>query len=401
MTAPAAKAGPDQGPATPAFGVYVHWPFCESKCPYCDFNSHVAETVDQARWARALVSDLAHYAEDTSERTVTTVFFGGGTPSLMRPETVATVIDGIKGLWTTAPDMEISLEANPSSAEIAAFPDLKAAGVTRLSVGVQSFSDDALAGLGRRHDATAARRALAGAREYFQEFSFDLIYARPGQSEASWREELNQALEFAGPHLSFYQLTIEPGTPFHKDGVQAADDETGAALFDATQEILGGAGLPAYEISNHARPGHECRHNLNIWRGWDYVGVGPGAHGRLALGSPGATDDRGTHQIHNPDRWLEKVESQGHGTAKRRKLAARDRARERIIMGLRLSEGMDRARFRAQTGAEVLEFIDDRALAASLDEGYVTLDDARFAATAEGRLRLNGLLAALLKDDDD
>ena len=407
MTAPAATAGPDRkaaappASAAPTFGVYVHWPFCSSKCPYCDFNSHVAETVDQARWARALVADLAHYAEDTSERIVTTVFFGGGTPSLMRPETVATVIDGIKGLWSCAPGMEISMEANPSSAEIAAFPDLKAAGVTRLSVGVQSFNDAALTALGRRHDAAAARRALAGARDHFQEFSFDLIYARPGQSEAAWRQELREALEFAGPHLSFYQLTIEPGTPFHKDGVQAADGETGAALFDATQDILGGAGLPAYEISNHARPGHECRHNLNIWRGWDYVGVGPGAHGRLALGNPDAPDDRGTHQIHNPDRWLEKVETQGHGTAKRRKLSARDRARERIIMGLRLSEGMDRARFRAQTGAEVLDFIDDRALNASLDEGYVTLDDARFAATAEGRLRLNGLLAALLKDDGE
>jgi len=393
MTAPART----DDPARPAFGVYVHWPFCESKCPYCDFNSHVADAVDQDRWARALVADLAHYAADTRDRVVTSVFFGGGTPSLMRPATVAAVIAGIRRLWPCVDGMEVSLEANPSSAEVAAFPDLRAAGVTRLSVGVQSFDDDALRNLGRRHDAQAARRALAGARDHFQEFSFDLIYARPGQTEESWRRELAEALTFAGPHLSFYQLTIEPGTPFHRDGVTAADADLGAALFDVTQEVLGTAGLPAYEISNHARPGHECRHNLNIWRGWDYVGVGPGAHGRLALDDgAGGRRDWGSHQIHNPDRWLALVEERGHGTAKRRALDDGGRAEERVIMGLRLAEGIDRARFRAQTGRDVLTLIDPSKLAYAVGAGYVALDRTTLRATAEGRLRLNSLLASLL-----
>lgn len=392
-------AGPIADPTAPAFGVYVHWPFCESKCPYCDFNSHVAEGVDQARWARALVQDLAHYAEDTPERTVTSVFFGGGTPSLMQPGTVAAVIDGIKRLWATAPDLEISLEANPSSAEIALFPDLKEAGVTRLSLGVQSFDDDALRQLGRRHDAQAARRALAGAAQYFQEFSFDLIYARPDQTKASWQKELAEGLSFAGPHLSFYQLTIEPGTPFHKDGVQAADGDRGAELFDTTQDVLTRAGLPAYEISNHARPGHECRHNLSIWRGWDYVGAGPGAHGRLALADAGGrVRDFGTHQIHNPDRWLSLVEQKGHGTAKRRPLDPADRAEERVIMGLRLAEGIDRARFRRQTGLEVLDLIDPAKLSYAVGAGYVELDETCLRATDAGRLRLNSLLASLLAE---
>ena len=384
----------------PEFGVYVHWPFCESKCPYCDFNSHVRNAPDdnnwQARWARALVADLAHVAADTAGRRVTSVFFGGGTPSLMRPETVAAVIEGIRGLWPVAEGVEISLEANPSSAEIAAFPDLKAAGVTRLSVGVQSFDDAALSALGRRHDAQAARRALVGARDHFEEFSFDLIYARPEQTKDSWRRELSEAVNFAGPHLSFYQLTIEPGTPFHKDGVTAADGDLGAALFEVTQKVLGDAGLPAYEISNHARPGHECRHNLNIWRGWDYVGVGPGAHGRLALAGDGGMQDWGTHQVHNPDRWLDLVETKGHGTAKRRLLDDGDRAEERVIMGLRLTEGIDRARFRAQTGRDVLTLIHPSKLAYAVGAGYVELDETRIAATAEGRLRLNSLLASLL-----
>lgn len=394
MTSPASSPA-DASPAP--FGVYVHWPFCESKCPYCDFNSHVQDAVDQARWAKALVADLAHYAADTPDRRVATVFFGGGTPSLMKPETVATVIQGIRELWACADDLEISMEANPSSAEIAAFPDLKAAGVTRLSVGVQSFDDTALTALGRRHDAQAARRALVGARDHFQEFSFDLIYARPGQTKDNWRQELKEALTFAGPHLSFYQLTIEPGTPFHKDGVQAVEGDLGAALFGVTQEVLGAAGLPAYEISNHAQPGHECRHNLNIWRGWDYVGVGPGAHGRLALAeADGGMQDWGTHQVHNPERWLDLVETKGHGTAKRRRLDDGDRPEERVIMGLRLDEGIDRARFRAQTGRDVLTLIQPSKLAYAVGAGYVELDETRFRATAEGRLRLNGLLASLL-----
>lgn len=383
----------DSARETASLGVYVHWPFCLSKCPYCDFNSHVArETVDQDRWAKALIAELTHYAEATPDRPVASIFFGGGTPSLMAAETVAAVVDAVKRLWRPVADLEVSLEANPSSVETATFPALKAAGVTRLSIGVQALNDADLRALGRYHNAQEALQALALARATFERFSFDLIYARPGQTLAGWRDELARALDLAGPHLSFYQLTIEPGTPFHKDGVAAAGPDLGADLFDATQEMLAAAGLPAYEISNHARPGFECHHNLNIWRGLDYVGVGPGAHGRLAL------DGRnfGTHQIHNPGRWLETVEARGDGTAKRRPLKPRDRAVERIMMGLRLAEGIDRARFRRLAGADVLDFVDGGALARAVEEGYATVDDRHLAATADGRLRLNGLLKALL-----
>ncbi|MEK9672068.1 MAG: radical SAM family heme chaperone HemW [Rhodospirillaceae bacterium] len=374
-------------------GVYVHWPFCKSKCPYCDFNSHVPEgSVDQALWADALIADLTDYARDTPGRTVETMFFGGGTPSLMAPETVARVIAWVKSLWPTAPGMEISLEANPTSVETETLPALKAAGITRLSLGIQAFNDADLATLGRTHSAKDALKALELAKYIFQEYSFDLIYARSGQTESGWREELTQALEHAGPHLSFYQLTIESGTPFHRDGVEAADDDTGAVLYDATQEILDGAGLPAYEISNHARPGHECRHNLNIWRGWDYVGVGPGAHGRLCIGG----DNFGTHQIHNPERWLQSVLGKGHGGAKRRSLKPEDRATERIMMGLRLGEGIDRARFRAQTGEDVTAYLDADAVRQAADGGYLDVTGDCFRATADGRLRLNGLLARII-----
>ena len=383
----------DRARETDPLGVYVHWPFCLSKCPYCDFNSHVArDTVDQGRWAKALIAELTHYAEATPGRPVASIFFGGGTPSLMAAETVAAVIDAIRRLWPAAADQEVSLEANPSSVETATFPALRDAGVNRLSIGVQALDDADLKALGRYHNAREALAALALARATFERFSFDLIYARPGQTLAGWRDELARALDLAGPHLSFYQLTIEPGTPFHKDGVAAAGPDEGADLFDATQEMLAASGLPAYEISNHARPGFECRHNLNIWRGHDYVGVGPGAHGRLTLDGR----DFGTHQIHNPGRWLETVERRGDGTAKRRPLKARDRAVERIMMGLRLAEGIDRGRFRRLAGADVLDFIDPGALARARDEGYAAVDDQHLAATAEGRLRLNGLLKALL-----
>lgn len=376
----------------PQFGVYVHWPFCLSKCPYCDFNSHVSDGVSQVQWARALITDLAHYAADTEGRTVTSIFFGGGTPSLMAPETVDAVIGSVKSFWPTAPNLEISLEANPTSVEIKTFANLKDAGINRLSIGIQAFNDADLRALGRQHSAQDAKAALDQARDVFQEYSFDLIYARPGQAIDAWRKELVDALTFAGTHLSFYQLTIESGTPFHRDGIQAANPDVGAALYQTTLEVLSNAGLPDYEISNHARPGHECRHNLSIWQGWDYVGVGPGAHGRIAVSG----GSQGTHQIHNPERWLEAIETRGHGVAKRRDLSRQDRAAERIMMGLRLRAGINRPRFRAQTGQDVMAFLKDSVLSASIAEGYVTLDDATLAATDEGRLRLNSLLAALL-----
>jgi oxygen-independent coproporphyrinogen-3 oxidase len=274
---------------SPGFGVYVHWPFCRSLCPYCDFNSHVRESVDQGRWRGALIAELEHYAEATPGREVTSVFFGGGTPSLMAPETVGALIERIGALWRLDPEAEITLEANPTSVEAGKFAGFRAAGVNPVSLGVQSFHDEALAFLGRRHSAAEAVAALDLARRHFQRFSFDLIYARPAQTAAAWRQELARALQEAPGHLSVYQLTIEPGTVFHgaarRGELVVPEEEPAAELYEATQEVLEAAGLPAYEISNHARPDAACRHNLTTWRYGDYLGVGPGAHGRLTLGA--------------------------------------------------------------------------------------------------------------------
>jgi oxygen-independent coproporphyrinogen-3 oxidase len=374
------------------FGVYIHWPFCKSKCPYCDFNSHVAETIDQARWRRALLAELAHFAAETQGRTVGSVFFGGGTPSLMDPETVAALIQAVRRAWPAAEDMEITLEANPTSVEAARFAALAAAGVNRVSLGVQALDAAALEFLGRHHSAEEALAAVALAATTFPRYSFDLIYARPGQTVAAWRSELDDALAYAGEHLSLYQLTIEPGTPFARDRVAAADEETATSLYEATQEILEFHGLPAYEVSNHARAGAACHHNLTYWQGGDYVGVGPGAHGRLTVGS----NTEALYQIYAPERWLEAVEARGHATAKRAALSPEERREELLMMGLRLSEGVNRARFRAQTGGDVLDAVDRDSLARLIDGGFVAMDERSLRATPAGRLRLNAVLAALL-----
>ncbi len=377
---------------TQDLALYIHWPFCESKCPYCDFNSHVAEAVDQDRWRAALLSEMAHYAQETSGRKLTSIFFGGGTPSLMVPDTVTALIFAAAGHWQAAEDIEITLEANPSSAERGRFAAYRAAGVNRLSLGVQSLDNEALTFLGRRHDAAQARDAMAAAREIFSRVSFDFIYARPGQTADAWRRELTDALSMAGDHLSVYQLTIEPGTPFFRDDVPATDEDTGTALFEATQEILASAGLPAYEISNHARPGFESRHNLTYWRGGDYVGIGPGAHGRLA----GDDGFNATHQIHDPARWLDQVEATGHGTGKRRRLSGRERAEEMVMTGLRLGEGLDVARLEATTGVTLPALVDPHMFGQVCDGGFLVDAAGRLTATAAGRLRLNAILAALL-----
>jgi oxygen-independent coproporphyrinogen-3 oxidase len=265
--------------------VYIHWPFCRSKCPYCDFNSHVRERIDETRWTGALLADLDRQAELASDREVVSIFFGGGTPSLMPPETVAALIERVKALWPVAPDLEVTLEANPNSAEAERFAGFAAAGVNRLSLGIQALDPAALEFLGRRHDRDEAIAAIRLARDTFPRYSFDLIYARPGQDVVAWQNELDEALTLAGEHLSLYQLTIEPGTAFgnraSRGEILAADEDTAVALFEVTQERLAAAGLPAYEISNHARPGAECRHNLAYWRYEDYLGIGPGAHGRV------------------------------------------------------------------------------------------------------------------------
>ncbi|MCW5748188.1 MAG: coproporphyrinogen III oxidase [Alphaproteobacteria bacterium] len=385
---------------TPLFGVYVHWPFCKSKCPYCDFNSHVRDAVDQARWQRALLAELRHYAARSSGRTVTSIFFGGGTPSLMPPETVGAVIEMIRQAWPVATDVEITLEANPTSVEAAAFGALRAAGVNRVSLGVQSFDREALHFLGRGHDVDEAVAAVQLARELFPRHSFDLIYARPGQTVAGWQAELDRALALARDHLSVYQLTVERGTRFWQDQARGLfalpDDDTQAALFEATQVRLAAAGLPAYEISNHAAPGGACRHNLTYWRYEDYVGVGPGAHGRLSARDGDAVLKHATRQISGPDAWLDAVERQGHGTAADTQVAGGDLIVEAMMMGLRLVDGIDRTIFRRVTGVDAVGACDPAVLQRLVRGGFLHVDDQVLRATDTGRQRLNAVLGRLL-----
>ena len=380
------------------FGLYIHWPFCKSKCPYCDFNSHVRDAVDQARWRDALLAELDHYGAQTAGRTLTSIFFGGGTPSLMPPATAAALIERAGRHWRFAPDIEITLEANPTSVEAARFRDFRAAGVNRVSLGVQALDASDLAFLGRAHGVDEALAAIDLARRHFPRHSFDLIYARPGQSEAAWAAELDRALPLVGDHLSAYQLTIEPGTAFataHARGDFALPDEDLAgALYELTQDRLAAAGLPAYEISNHARPGGgESRHNLVYWRYGDYVGVGPGAHGRLTLPDGGKV---ATRQRRAPETWLAAVEADGHGTQERVPLGSAERLEEMLMMGLRLAEGVPLARIRAETGKDLPETVDPGALRDLAEGGFLSLDAGRLRATEAGRQRLNAVLGALL-----
>ncbi|HTP83761.1 MAG TPA: radical SAM family heme chaperone HemW [Alphaproteobacteria bacterium] len=379
-----------------AFAVYVHWPFCRSKCPYCDFNSHVRERIDEDAWRQALLAELDHYAELTPGRAVTSVFFGGGTPSLMTPETAEAVLDRIAARWPMAKDAEITLEANPNSAEAERFAAFRGAGVNRLSIGVQALDDRALRFLGRAHDAGEARQAIDAARRHFDRYSFDLIYARPEQTIEEWSRELREAMAMAGDHLSVYQLTIEPGTAFHtahaRGDVVLPDDDTAAELFEATQEVLAAAGLPAYEISNHARPGSECRHNLVYWRYEDYVGVGPGAHGRLSLDGKKLA----MRQERAPETWLAAVRDRGHATAEAREIAPRDAAEEAFMMGLRLTEGVAAGSFRDRTGVELDDVLDQNRLPDLIDGGFIQRDGLGLRATRHGRRVLNTVIAQLL-----
>ncbi|MBF0129112.1 MAG: coproporphyrinogen III oxidase [Alphaproteobacteria bacterium] len=371
--------------------VYVHWPFCLRKCPYCDFNSHVADAVDHRRWRRALGAELEHFAAKTRDRPLASLFFGGGTPSLMEAETVADLIARARALWPSpAPDeVEITLEANPGTVDRARFQAFREAGVTRLSLGVQALDEAALGLLGRIHGVAEALAAVEAARHVFPRLSLDLIYARPGQTDASWREELARVLDLAPDHLSLYQLTIEPGTAFHRVHAPPGEDEA-ARLFETTQDMTAAAGLPAYEISNHARPGRECRHNLAYWRGCDYVGVGPGAHGRIT-GRHGVDAVR---QRRAPGRWLAEVEAEGHATRERETLSPGDRAVELLLMGLRLTEGVARDRFRRQCGMELEDVLAPGAAQALAD--HVSLDGTGLRTTPAGRLTLNEVLRQLL-----
>jgi putative oxygen-independent coproporphyrinogen III oxidase len=380
----------------PGFGIYIHWPFCRSKCPYCDFNSHVRERIDHARWRSALLAELEHYARDTQGRTVTSMFFGGGTPSLMEPETVAALIARVRDLWPVVDGVEITLEANPTSAEIDKFRAFRAAGVNRVSLGVQSLVASDLQFLGRQHDAAQALAAVQMAAGTFGRFSFDLIYARPNQTLAQWREELDRALEFAAGHISLYQLTIEPGTHFEqavaRGDFRVLDEEHAAELYEATVERLGGAGLADYEISNFAKPGEESRHNLTYWRYGDYVGVGPGAHGRLTLNGGKVA----TRQHRAPEAWLDLVERDGHATRQRDLVPRAERLSEMLMMGLRLKEGVSIARVEEESALPFAQAIDPARLKRLIDGGFLALSDDRLVATPSGRQRLDAVLAALI-----
>jgi oxygen-independent coproporphyrinogen-3 oxidase len=375
--------------------IYVHWPFCVSKCPYCDFNSHVGDTQDQDKWRIAYTRELEHYAALLPCRRVTSVFFGGGTPSLMEARTVEHVLQTIARLWPVDDTVEITLEANPSSSEAAKFADFSSAGVNRLSLGVQSFDPEALKFLGRAHDADEARRAIALAAQIFPRFSFDLIYARQGQTPEMWARELREALTLAGDHLSLYQLTIEPHTQFHtrvrRGETLTAPDEQSAAMFETTQSVMDEAGLPAYEISNHARTGQESRHNLTYWHYRDYIGIGPGAHGRFHDGSARFATEN--HKA--PEIWLSEVAAHSHGAKITTEIDATTSMREALMMGLRLRKGIDLKNWRERFATPLLDFLTADKVARLMREDYIAVDDTALRATSAGLQRLNAVLSYL------
>ncbi len=394
------RPGRDAVPDPESLGLYVHWPFCKSKCPYCDFNSHLRMEIDETRWRNALLAEIDHYAARTQAHRLESIFFGGGTPSLMRPETVAAAIAKAIERWRTADDLEITLEANPTSVEAGRLAAFREAGIGRLSLGVQSFDPGGLIALGREHGLDEAIEAIATAQSLFPRSSFDLIYARPGQTRAAWRDELDRALAHVpadgSGHLSVYQLTIEPGTAFqaaHRRGIlELPGEDDQAAMFEDTQIRLEAAGLPAYEISNHAAPGQECRHNLIYWRSADYVGVGPGAHGRITA------DGRTTAyaQRRAPAAWCADVGARGHATEAVTPIPPRERLEEVVMMGLRLTAGLPRGRFVALIGAAPENVLDRAALDRLAEGGFVENDARGLRATAAGRMRLDAVLGALL-----
>ena len=393
-TAPARSASssrPAWSETDPGFGVYVHWPFCEAKCPYCDFNSHVRHGgVNEARFRTAYLAELDHMRALTGPRRVESVFFGGGTPSRMAPQTAGEILGRIAENWSVDPRAEVTLEANPTSVEAEKFAGFRAAGVNRISIGLQALNDAVLKALGRTHDAAQGLKALEVAKARFERVSFDLIYARPRQTPQSWRAELESALRLAAGHVSLYQLTIEDGTPFaalHAAGkLKVPGEDEAADLYEVTQELCDKAGLPAYEVSNHAAPGEECRHNLLYWRAGEYAGVGPGAHSRLEL-------DKGRHAlscIRSPEDWLAQVLKKGHGVEAGERLEPGDVAAEHLIMGLRLAGGVSLERHAALGGA-----LDYMTLAGLETDGLVRVGGGRLCVTREGRLVLNSIIAAL------
>ncbi len=376
-------------------GLYVHWPFCLSKCPYCDFNSHVRESIDQKRWKEALLKELESSAEGQSDKRLISLFFGGGTPSLMDPDTVVAVIEKAKSLFTHD-QIEITLEANPNSVEAGRFKAYSEAGVNRLSLGVQSLNDEALAFLGRRHSAKEALKAIEIARAYFPRYSFDLIYARPHQTLESWKAELKEALALAGGHLSLYQLTIEPQTAFAtrlaRGEQMTLEEDPAAFMYEETERMMSEAGIPAYEVSNYAVPSQECLHNLLYWNFGDYIGIGPGAHGRESQG----TEKWALTRFKAPETWLEAVERQGQGLDTSVSLTPKERLQEFTLMGLRLTQGLSLARLTEETGLTLDEAYSNEALMTLEREGLLMRSETHLIPTFEGRLRLNSVIQYLL-----
>lgn len=390
----AVEMAPDDQP----FGLYVHWPYCRSKCPYCDFNSHVTETLSHDRWCAAYLKALDEIAPRFADRQLASIFFGGGTPSLMAPETVAAVIAHARALWPETPKegLEITLEANPTSVEAAKFEAFRDAGVTRVSIGIQALDNTALNFLGREHSAGEALGALNIARKNFTRVNADMIYARPDQTVAHWKTELKQLLDQGLDHLSLYQLTIERGTPFfglHRKGAfELPDDDDAAKLYDATGDMLEAYGLKTYEISNYAKPGAECRHNLIYWRGLDYAGIGPGAHGRV----PGPGGTYATVEARRPEDWLARIEDTGAGRSEETLLAPHQRFEELVMMGLRLTDGISEDDLASIDTGHFNDAFDPVRLERLINGGFVTLENGRLSASAAGRLRLNAVLAELL-----
>ena len=378
------------------FGLYVHWPFCKSKCPYCDFNSHVRASIDHERWREALLTELESTAAAIGPRSLNSIFFGGGTPSLMEPETAAAVIEKAKSLWKPADDLEITLEANPTSVEAEKFRGFARAGVNRVSLGIQSLNDEALRFLGREHSASEARGAIELAADTFDRHSFDLIYARPDQTEEQWLPELKTALDLAGEHLSLYQLTIEQGTAFftkeRRGDFTMPEEDDAATLYEVTQAVMEESGRPAYEISNHARPGAESRHNLIYWRYQDYAGIGPGAHGRVTVGD----DQRAVVRARLPGKWVGEVEEKGAATSETFTVAPEPRLEEALMMGLRLTEGVPYARLDAECGGDWRNFVDQAKLGTLEEAGLLICKEDRLQPTRDGLQRLNAVLQYLL-----
>lgn len=379
------------------FALYIHWPFCRHKCPYCDFNSHVREGVDAGAYVEALLTEMRYWHAQTGTRALSSIFFGGGTPSLLNPRDVERLVSEAATLWQAEEGMEVTLEANPTSSEGKKFADFAKAGVNRLSLGVQALNDADLKFLGREHSVAEALAALDAARTIFPRFSFDLIYARKNQSVSEWEKELTRALQLAGGHLSLYQLTIEPGTVFAQKTrvgeVFQAPDEDAAAMYELTQDLCAGAGLPAYEVSNHAKLGEECRHNMCYWQYGEYVGIGAGAHGRVRDANDGV---RATVTHKPPEMWLRQVREQGHGLASCEQLYSDEQKEEAFMMNLRLTQGINKAAWQARFGTPLEALLDAGALAALAADKYIENTDAVLRTTPKGRLVLTALTGKLL-----